>query len=120
MSVIDPVALKRLLDVIGGDPEDLQELLDEYCAGAPTQAASIREAAQAGDLDAMRIAVHALKSNARDFGATRLAELCQSCETACRAEALDDLVAAAREIEIEERTARDELSEVDVRDVAAQ
>lgn len=83
-NVIDRAALARLQDVIGGDPDDLAELLDDFETEAPATLEKMREAARMGDLDALRISAHSLKSNARDFGATTLAKTCEVLETDCR------------------------------------
>jgi HPt (histidine-containing phosphotransfer) domain-containing protein len=104
--VIDIAALKRLLHVIGGDTEDLRELLDEFLETAPDLAASITSAAVAGNRDNLRIASHTLKSNARDFGAIRLSELCAELERDCREEGIMDPRAAAARIAEEELHAR--------------
>lgn len=110
---IDPAALQRLLDVIGGDREDLQELLDDYLETAPRLAAEIRAGAEAGDRDAMRVAAHTLKSNARDFGAMKLSALCLELEQACRDKTVTDRLAAAAEIEAEEKAASASLAGTD-------
>lgn len=110
---IDPAALQRLLDVIGGDREDLQELLEDYLDTAPRLAAEIRAGAEIGDADAMRIAAHTLKSNARDFGAMKLSALCQELEQACREKSVTEPLAAAAEIEAEERAAAAALAGTD-------
>ena len=74
--VINKAALQRLLDVIGGDREDLAELLEEFETSTPQTLAEMQAAAAAGDLGALRIASHSLKSNGRDFGADALATAC--------------------------------------------
>ena len=76
--IIDKAALDRLLAVIGGDPEDLQDLLEEFETSTPDTLAKMQAAAAEGDLEALRISVHSLKSNGRDFGATRLAAACEA------------------------------------------
>lgn len=103
---IDIAALRRLLKVIGGDADDLRELLDEFLETAPQLAASIAGAAAAGHRDDLRIAAHTLKSNARDFGAIRLSELCAALENDCRGDGVIDPLAAAVEISQEELAAR--------------
>ena len=108
--VIDKAALKRLLDVIGGDPEDLQELLEEFEATTPTLLAAMQNAAAAGDLGELRIAAHSLKSNGRDFGATALATACHDLEAACKNGTVEGPVGQVEIIASELTRAREALS----------
>lgn len=112
--VIDTTALTRLLQTIGGDVDDLRELVDDYEEDAPALVAVILEAAGAGDDEAMRVAAHALKSNARDFGAACLSDLCEDLERACREGGPVDAMRAAEKIAAVEREARCALGEVDL------
>jgi len=82
--VIDQRAIARLLEVTGGDPEFLQEMIEEFDNTAPGLVESMRQAAMAGDLDRLRISAHTLKSNSREFGAFTLGTLCETLEHACR------------------------------------
>ncbi len=115
--IIDRAALKRLLTVIGGDEEDLAELVEDFNESAPALATTISEAAQSGDRDAMRIAAHTLKSNARDFGAMHLSKLCEAMERALKEEAPESLGWAAEEIAAQTTQALAALSEVSLEDV---
>ena len=116
--VIDRAALTRLLVAIGGDPQDLDELLEDYRSTAPSLAAQIRSAAGSGDLEALRIAAHTLKSNARDFGAMRLSSLCEKLERDCRSGAVSDSQSAAEAIAVEEAAARQALDALSADDLA--
>lgn len=111
---IDRAAIARLLDVIGGDPDDLDDLLEDYRSGAPELAREIAAAAAAGDINALRIAAHTLKSNAREFGAMRLSLLCEELEHACKAGAVSDAGNAAAAILAEEQAARRALDAIPV------
>ncbi len=111
---IDESALVRLLETIGGDVEDLRELIDDYAEDAPALVGAISAAAEQGDTEALRIAAHTLKSNARDFGAVRLSALCESLEHACREGVPNDAKAAADEISAADSAARRALCEVDL------
>jgi two-component system sensor histidine kinase RpfC len=104
--VIDRQAIDRLLDMIGGDPEDLQELLDEFDQSAPGIVTSMRTAADEGDLRALRINAHSLKSNATDMGARRLSAMCAALEAACRDEAVEEPVSQIDAIDEELSRAR--------------
>ncbi|MCY1126517.1 Hpt domain-containing protein [Frigidibacter sp. RF13] len=89
---IDESAIARLLGVIGGDQDDLLELLNEFFVVAPDNLLKMERAAASGNLDTLRIASHSLKSNGRDFGAVDLANLCQRLEQACKSGAVSDAV----------------------------
>lgn len=115
--IIDRAALRRLLDVIGGDPADLNGLLEDYRSAAPELASQIGSAAASGDLDALRIAAHSLKSNARDFGAMRLSILCDDLERDCRNGAVSDPLAAASAIASAEAAARQVLCHITADDL---
>lgn len=110
--IIETAALRRLLEAIGGDPEDLRELISDFRSEAPELVARIREAAAEGDIESLRIAAHTLKSNARDFGAMRLSALCEELEHECRTGAVADSVGMAQAIAAAETAARDALGKV--------
>ena len=65
----------------------------------------------------MRIAAHTLKSNARSFGAVRLAASCEALERECRKGTVDDPLVVAAAIEAEERAARQALSSLKADDL---
>lgn len=117
---IDRDALKRLLELLGGDPAELADLLDDYNEDAPDLARRILAAAEHGDHEALRIATHTLKSNARDFGALRLSTLCAELEHACAADALTDPGCAAEEIFRAEEEARRALAEIRLDDLLSE
>ena len=104
---IDRSALKRLLAVLGNDPAELEDLLTDYCEDAPDLARRISDAAGSGDMDALRIAAHTLKSNAHDFGARHLSALCADLERACISGVPADPKASAEQIVGAEKAARE-------------
>ena len=114
--VIDPAALERLLAAIGGDPEDLRELLGDFQQEGPRTLSQMQRAAHAGDRDALRISAHSLKSNARDFGAVALATECEGTEHAAATDDLDALRARVGVIAAELDRARTVLAEMAQRD----
>ena len=115
--IIDLAALRRLLEAIGGDPEDLDELFEDYRSEAPELAAKISQAAAGGDLEGLRIAAHTLKSNARDFGATKLSALCEKLEQECRSGAVADPHGMAEAIAAAENASRQALDEISASDL---
>jgi len=110
--LIDRAALQRLLEVIGGDPDDLAELIEEFETTTPKILQKMQEAATAGDLQALRISSHSLKSNARDFGATALAGACETLEHACRDGSVNDPTGSVSAIADALESARNALATV--------
>jgi HPt (histidine-containing phosphotransfer) domain-containing protein len=88
--VLDPDAIDRLLEITGGDPGFVDELIDTYLEDAETQLAALRQAALAGDAASMERPAHSLKSSSATVGAMALAELCRSLEADARAGVVDD------------------------------
>lgn len=80
---IDIAALKKLKDLIGGETEDLAELVEDFIASFPGQVSRMRSESDAEDWAALRITAHTCKSNARDIGAMTLFQQCAALELAC-------------------------------------
>jgi signal transduction histidine kinase/DNA-binding response OmpR family regulator/HPt (histidine-containing phosphotransfer) domain-containing protein len=78
--VVDPDALTRLVESMGGDPGFVAELLDEFALDSPRMLGEAKAALVTGDADVVRRAAHTLKSNASTFGAVTLASLCAELE----------------------------------------
>lgn len=114
---LDKSALKRLLDVIGGDPEDFDEMREEYFESVPDILTELQSAADASDLDQLRVAAHSLKSNARDFGAAALAELCGTLEAECKTGVVVDPSGSVAKIVTAEAAAAAALKALDVNDL---
>lgn len=93
----------RLISAIGGDFEGFEELRQDYLSNAPDLVAKLRNASVVQDWTAVRIAAHTLKSNARDFGATHLSNLCETLEKQCKDGVPQNLELAIHEIESFER-----------------
>ena len=91
--MFDARAFDKLREAVGDDPADLVDIAASFLEEAPTLLQSMVQAAESGDHDTVHRQAHSLKSNARDFGATRLAELCQVLEHELRSGGRpDDLV----------------------------
>jgi PAS domain S-box-containing protein len=102
-AVVDESALDHL-EATTGDPAFVTELIDMFLRDAPELLANLRSAQRTGDTEELRRSAHTLKSNARTFGASPLADLCQALETAAEAGAIDE--AAQRLASIEDNFAR--------------
>ncbi len=77
-------AIDRLLRIVGGDQDFLEELVTIYVTDAPVFVAKMDEAIENADVMALLIQAHTLKSNSADFGAMYLSELCRDLEDQCR------------------------------------
>lgn len=81
---VDPAAIDRLLEMTGGDPEFLDELVQTYLEDAVVQLDAMRTAADGGSAEAMVRPAHSLKSNSASMGAEHLAEQCRALEADAR------------------------------------
>lgn len=79
-SPINQEALTTLLDAVGGDPDFLQELLDEFFQDAPAQFQTLHSALAAQQADVFRRAAHTMKSNCNNFGALSLGQTFKTLE----------------------------------------
>jgi CheY-like chemotaxis protein/HPt (histidine-containing phosphotransfer) domain-containing protein len=97
---LDPAALDKLREAIGGDPAALSELIDSFLAEGPKLVDGLKAAADRGDCATLRRVAHTLKSVARDFGAAALAEVAAELEGKANSGAVSgvaELVAAAED-----------------------
>jgi HPt (histidine-containing phosphotransfer) domain-containing protein len=85
---LDPVAVRALYGLLGGDREALVELVDSFLNEAPQRLAELRRGADQGDAGLVGRAAHTLKFNGSTFGAVELASLCRRLELAARANEL--------------------------------
>ena len=83
-SAIDREAIATLLEMVGDDREFLGELIDTFLADTPDQLAQMRSAATMGDAAELVRPAHTLKTNSRNLGAQRLAEICLALELDAR------------------------------------
>lgn len=97
-ALIEKSALQRLLEAIGGDTEDLKDFIQEFVETTPDQIQKMRKACDEGDITALRIAAHSLKSNAKDFGATSLASQCEILEQQCQNSSVTDAATQVADI----------------------
>ena len=114
-ATVDQVALAKLLELVGSDPEFVDQLVDAYLPDATRHAAAIRAAFDAGDPVALIGPAHTLKGTSLNLGGARVAEIARSIEEHGRAGTLEgvevlltDLDAAGADLadELERRRAR--------------
>jgi two-component system sensor histidine kinase/response regulator len=106
---IDQAALDRLLDMVGGDLEFLDELVDTYLEDTPVQLAAMRAALAIGQVEDLVRPAHSLKTNSANMGAESLATMCRELEAAAREGAVDDAAGRVGAIEAGFGSAREQL-----------
>lgn len=116
-AVIDLDALRKLKAVIGDDPEMLGEFFDVFTRSVPGLVENMRTAEETADIAGLRIAAHSCKSNARDLGALKLADLCATLETQSRIGVVEDPVSQIAGIDAEVKRAIEALNAMDPKDV---
>jgi signal transduction histidine kinase/CheY-like chemotaxis protein/HPt (histidine-containing phosphotransfer) domain-containing protein len=111
--VLDVNALTRLQEMMGGDAAILEELVDGFFQDAPQLLADMREGVAAGNASPVQLAAHSLKSNAADFGATRLRDLCRELEMAAKGGSVAGRMDLVAKIEAEFERVRTALEALD-------
>jgi CheY-like chemotaxis protein len=85
-SILDPGAMKRLQSMLGKKaPALLPKLIDDFFKESVKLQEQARQTLEQGKFEDLRRAAHTLKSNAKNFGATVLGELCQEVESLAKA-----------------------------------
>lgn len=84
MSVIDERMLEQLLELIGGDKDSLNELIDTFLEEGKEIVEQMAASLDTQDLDVLRRSAHSLKSSAQDFGAVELSQLNAALESQCK------------------------------------
>ena len=85
MDVIDIRTLEQLSDLIGGDTNALQELIETFIEEGADIIAAMKASIAEENLDVLRRGAHSMKASAQDFGATALSELNATLESQCKA-----------------------------------
>ncbi|MEZ4613496.1 MAG: Hpt domain-containing protein [Caldilineaceae bacterium] len=78
---LDLTALKRLMQLVGGNQTVLNELIDTFLSDAPASLAAMHQALRDQDAASFRRAAHTLRSQWQRLpGAHELADLCRELE----------------------------------------
>lgn len=97
--VLDPTALANLAAMSRpGRPSVLVRVVELFLEDAPGLVATLSEASQTGDLEAVRMAAHSLKSSAAYVGATELSFSAAEIERAAREGDIAPVVPAIHEL----------------------
>lgn len=116
-AIIDLATIRRLKDVIGGDTDDLTELINDFVSTLPMQVERMKAHSAGCDWKALRITSHSCKSNSRDLGALRLGDLCAELELQCKAGAPTGLGDQLDAIFEEANAVHEAMSNLDPEDV---
>ena len=81
---IDESALDALLEMIGGDKDAMNELIDSYLTEGPGLLDGLSTGFAKHDEALIQRAAHTLKSSSNDFGAYQLRDLCKGMEESAR------------------------------------
>jgi HPt (histidine-containing phosphotransfer) domain-containing protein len=106
--VLDERTLAGLLEMVGDDPDFVDELADAYLADVPVQTAALRVALDRGSAADLVRPAHTLKGASLNLGGLRVAEISRQLEEMARAGSLDGaagLVAALEAAEAALETA---------------
>jgi histidine phosphotransfer protein HptB len=109
---LDPVAVRALYELLGGDREALTELVDAFLEEAPQTLAELRRGGDQRDAALVGRAAHTLKSNGSTFGAVELTSLCRRLEAAARADELADAADLIDRVELQWALVRHELTAI--------
>jgi len=80
-TVLDPIAIANLRELVGDDPTALSGLVEDFLAETPPLLDAMRAAVAGGDAGQAHRATHTLKSIGATFGARAMADLCQRAES---------------------------------------
>jgi len=84
VDVIDSRTLEQLKELIGGDHDELIELINTFLVEGDEIISDMHASVSNGDVELLRRSAHSLKAGAQDFGASRLSTLSASLEAASK------------------------------------
>jgi HPt (histidine-containing phosphotransfer) domain-containing protein len=87
--VLDPKALRELLNALGGQSGLLIELVNTFLEDAPKLLGELLVSLDQGDAAGVHRIAHSLKANALDFGAAAFAQGCKELEALAKTGSLE-------------------------------
>ena len=99
-NAIDQATFANLLEMTGGDQEFVDELVDTYLTEGDRLVGDLVAAAAAGDIAALVLPAHSMKSSSLNVGALELGELCRLLETDARNGSVDAPVDRANAVKV--------------------
>jgi len=107
---LDPQAVERLKR-LGKGPKFARDMIDLFLSYAPSRLADARAGLQSGDLRAVAVAVHPLKSGAGNMGARAVQDLASQIEQLATEEKGDPLPGLLQELALALTRAQSQLEE---------
>ena len=108
---IDQATFANLLEMTGGDQAFVDELVDTYLSEGDRLVGDLVGAAEAGDIAALVLPAHSMKSSSLNVGALALGELCRLLEMDARNGSVEAPVERANEVKVAFGAARAALLE---------
>jgi len=109
VEAIDDRALTQLKELIGGDSDDLRELIETFLVEGEEIVDDMHGALAEDNVELLNRSAHSLKSSAQDFGASKLSSVCAALESACKSGVPDGASQQVHEITNLFANARDAL-----------
>lgn len=106
---IDPAGLDDVRKQMPRRPDIVGRTIASFLRSSPTLLNNLRVALLAGDLDAVHMAAHTMKSSNAQIGANRLADICRRLESLASISKLPDTDAILQELEKEYQGVKGEL-----------
>ncbi|MDI9616858.1 MAG: PAS domain S-box protein [Methanothrix sp.] len=111
--VLDPATLSGLRELQEpGEPDVVAELGAIFLSNAPSRIASMHEALEGSDPEALRRAAHSMKSASASIGALHLSRICAEIEALGREAKLDEVKGMMRALDAEFERVRRELERI--------
>lgn len=104
------VDVRVLQEMVGDEPDVLQDFLRQYLASARVLMAELRAGHAAEDLGAVAAATHKLKSSSRAVGARTLGDRCARTETAAQLREATEVAALAAQLERDFAAVEDDIA----------
>ena len=106
---IDPAVIEDFRTLMPGQPEFANGIITSFLRASPMMLDALRTAIFAGEIEAVKIAAHKMKSSNAQIGARRLAALCHQIERYESMDEIPDATALFQELETEYRGVESEL-----------
>ncbi|MBI5474625.1 MAG: response regulator [Ignavibacteriae bacterium] len=98
ISFLDEHRVNELREVSDGDDSLLIELIEVFLRDMPERLVTLQEAIDKNEAHTVQLVSHTIKGGARNLGASKLADYCQTLETQAKESALENARSLAEKI----------------------